>query len=71
MSTKYCFLFDSWFSSKKTSKSAIGFGAYLIGMVKTNTKGLCKDIIEKITKYWPGVYYIMLRSKPMPPGVGR
>ena len=43
-------------------------GAELIGMVKTNTKVFCKDAIEKLTKYWPGGSYLVLRSKPMVPG---
>ena len=40
----------------------------LIGMVKTNTKGFCKDTIEKLTKDWHGGSYLVLRSKPMVPG---
>ena len=44
------------------------FGAELIGMVKTNTKGFCKETIEKLTKNWPGGSYLVLRSKPMVPG---
>ena len=43
-------------------------GVQLIGMVKTNTKGFCKDTIEKLTKYWPGGSYLLLRSKPVVPG---
>ena len=43
-------------------------GVELIGMVKTNTKGFCKDTIEKLTKDWPGGSYVVLRSKPMVPG---
>ena len=39
-----------------------------IGMVKTNTKGFCKETIEKITKDWPGGSHIMLSSEPMGPG---
>ena len=43
--------------------------AKLIGMVKTNTKGLCKETIDKLTKYWPGgCSYLVLRSKHMVPG---
>ena len=43
--------------------------AELIGMVKTNTKGLCKETIEKLTNYWPGgCSYLVLRSKHMVPG---
>ena len=30
--TKYCFLFDSWFASKKAAESAIEMGAEFIGM---------------------------------------
>ena len=37
-STKDYFLFDNWFSSKKTEEAAASIGFYLIGMVKTNTK---------------------------------
>ena len=44
-------------------------GAELIGMVKANTKGFCKEKIEKLTKNWPGGSYVVLRSKPMVPGV--
>ena len=43
-------------------------GVELIGMVKTNNKGLCKDKIWKLTKDWPGGSYLVLRSKPMVPG---
>ena len=44
-------------------------GAELIGIVKKNTKGLCKDIIEKKTKDWPGGgSYLVMRSKTMVPG---
>ena len=42
-------------------------GAKFISMVKTNTKGLCKDTIDNITKYWRGGSYLVLRSKPMVP----
>ena len=65
---KDCFLFDSWFASKKTEEAAMKLGAELICMVKTNTKGFCKETIEKLTKNWPGGSYPVLRSKPMLPG---
>ena len=32
-------------------------------------EGFCKDTIENLTKDWPGGSYLMLRSKPMVPGV--
>ena len=43
-------------------------GAEFIGMVKTNTKVLCQETIEKLTKDWPGGSYLVLRSKHMVPG---
>ena len=66
--TKYCFLFDSWFNSKNAAEAEMEMGAELIGMVKTNTKGFCKETIEKLTKDWPGGSYLVLRSKHMVPG---
>ena len=44
-------------------------GAYLIGMVKTNTKGFCKETIEKFTKDYPVGSYLMLSIKPMVSGL--
>ena len=44
-------------------------GSKLISMVKKDTKGFCKGAIEKLTKDWPGGYYLVLRSKPFVPGV--
>ena len=43
-------------------------GAELVGMVNTNIKRIFKDIIEELTKDWPGGSYLMLRSKPVVPG---
>ena len=43
-------------------------GAKLIGMVKTNTKVLCKEIIVGLTKDWPGGSCLVFSSKPMLPG---
>ena len=42
---KDCFLFDSWFASKKATEAAMELGAELIGMVKTNKKEFCKETI--------------------------
>ena len=66
--TKDCFLVDSWFYSKEAAEAVMKVGAKLIGMVKKNTKGFCKDTIEKLTNYWPGGTYLVLRSKTMVPG---
>ena len=65
--TKDCFIFESWFSSKKLAEAVMDVGADLIGMDKTNIKGFCREIIEKLTKDWPGCSYLLLRSKPMVP----
>ena len=62
------FIFDSWFSSNNSEESAMEVGADLIGMVKKNTKGFCKETIDKLTNYWPGSSYLVLRRKPMVPG---
>ena len=43
-------------------------GAKLIGMVKKNTKGFCKDTIENLAMDCPGGSYLVLRSKSMVPG---
>ena len=66
--TKDFFLFDSWFDYKKASESAMELGDEFIGVVKTNTKGFCKETIKKLTKYCLGGYYLVLRIKPMVPG---
>ena len=52
----------------KAVEAAMEVGAKLIGMVKKNTKGFCKETIENITKYWTGGSYLVLSSKPMVPG---
>ena len=62
------FLFDSWFASNKAAEYAMEVDAELIGMVNTNTKGLCKEAIEKLTKDRPGGSYLVFSSKPMVPG---
>ena len=64
---KDCFLFDSWFASKKAAEAAIEVCTKFIGMVKKNTKGFCKETIENITKDWPGGSYLVLRINPMVP----
>ena len=41
------------------------FGKQFIGMVKTNTKGFCKDTIENLTKDCPGGSKLVLRRNNM------
>ena len=33
-----CFIFNIWFASKRWAEATMDVGAYIIGMVKTNTK---------------------------------
>ena len=40
----------------------------MIGMVKTNTKVLCKDTIENLTKDFPGGSYLVLERKSVVSG---
>ena len=63
--TNNCFLFDCLFSSNKLAEAFMEVGAKLVGMVKTNTKGFCKETIEKLTKNWTRGSYLLLVSKPM------
>ena len=67
-STKDCFIFDGWFFSKKSAETAMDVGAYIIGIIKTNTKLFCKETIDNLTKYWSGGSHIVLRSKLIVPG---
>ena len=39
--------------SNKATEAAMEVGAEFIGMVNKNTKGLCKETIENLTKDWP------------------
>ena len=61
LSTRDCFLLNSWFLSKKEAEASTSIGVDLIGMAKINTK----------TKDQPGGFYIVLRSKPMVTGERR
>ena len=54
-STCDCFLFYSWFFSKKVSEVVASIGVDLIGMVKTNTNRFCKATVEVLTKDLPGI----------------
>ena len=61
--TKDCFLFGSFFSSKRSAEAVMDVGADMIGMVKTNTKGFCKNTIEKLTKDFPVGSYLVFKKK--------
>ena len=43
-------------------------GTDMIGMVKTNKKRFCKEIIEKMTNNWLGCSYLVLMRKAMVTG---
>ena len=66
-SKRDCFLFGRWFLSNKSVEASDSIGVDLVGLVKTNTKRLCKAMIEESTKDQPGRSYIVLRSKHMAP----
>ena len=61
--TRDRFIFDSRFDSNRPAKYLMGVGADNIDMVKDNTKLLFKYTIYNMTKYWPGLYYFMLKIK--------
>ena len=48
----------------------INFGTEMIGIVKTNTKGFCKETIENLTKDCTGGSYHVLRSNSVVPEGG-
>ena len=43
--TKDCFIFDSWFPSKKSGVAAMYVVSYRISMVNTNTKVFYKETV--------------------------
>ena len=46
--TRDYFILESWFASKRLDGNYMYVGADMVGMVKTNTKGLCNDEIDKL-----------------------
>ena len=67
--TEDCFIFEIWFSSKKSAEDVMDAGVKIIGMVKTNIKGLCKHTIDNLARDWMGGFPLVLRIKPILPGV--
>ena len=57
------FIFYSCFVSKRLSEAAVYVNANMVGMVKINTKGLCKDMIDKLTNDCTAGSYLMLKRK--------
>ena len=60
-------IFDSWFAPKRSAEAMMDVGADIIGMVKINTKGFCKDITKNMKKYWTGGSYFVFRRNHMMP----
>ena len=56
---------DSWFSSVKNAEDMASEGVDYCGPVKTTHKGFSLVMLEKLTKYWPGGSYIVLKSTPI------
>ena len=46
------FSFEIWFSSKKTSETAMDVGVYMISIVKINTKLFFKETIDNLTDWF-------------------
>ena len=57
------FLFGSWFDSKSSAEDGIHVGAEIIGVVKTTTKIVKEYTTDKLTNYWPGGSYLILKNK--------
>ena len=49
-------------------EAARGVCSDIIGMVKINATLLCRDTIENMKKYFPGVSHIVLKRNYMFPG---
>ena len=62
-----CFLFESWYASKRLAEAAIYVGADKTVMVKTIKRGLCKDTIKNLEKYCPGGSYLVFNIKSTVP----
>ena len=43
-------------------------GVDYCGPEKTSYKGSCMATLEKLTKYWPGGSYLVMKINPIVPG---
>ena len=68
MTSNNTYFADSWFSSVKTADEMAAAGVDYCGPVKTNHEGFCLAKLEKLTKYWPGGSYPVLKITPIFPG---
>ena len=56
------------FASKRLDAYVMDVGTYMIGVVKTNTKGFYRDTIQNLTNDWTVGSCLVLKSKHMVPG---
>ena len=76
IATKWCgkmksndtYFDDSWFSSVKTAEESIPEGVDYCRPAKTIHTGFCLATLEKLTEYWPGRSYLVMKSTPRVPG---
>ena len=57
------FYFGSWFDSKSSAEDGIHVGAEIIGVVKTTINIVKEYTTNKLTRYWPGGSYLILKNK--------
>ena len=53
-SIKHCLLFEICFNSKRQYEAEMDVGAEMVGTIKTNKKGFCKDTINNLKNDWLG-----------------
>ena len=59
---------DWWFIGLRTAEEEIYEGVDYCGPMKTIQKRFCLDILEKLTKDFPGGSYLVMKSNPIFPG---
>ena len=59
---------DIWCSGVKISEEVMSEGVDYCGPAKIIHKSFCIATLEKLTKYWLGGLYIVLKNTPRVPG---
>ena len=67
LTSKDTYFADSWFSSIKTYEEMAAAGVDYCGPAKTSHKGFCLDMLETLTKDWPGGSYLVMKITPIFP----
>ena len=65
MLSNYALFDDIWFSGINTVEKASAQGVYCCGPVKTIQKVLFLAVLENLTKYYTGVYYLFMNMYPI------